>query len=57
MFIGGLSWQTTEGRNKENILVEIKLILFTESLKEYFSQFGTVAETMVMRDPTTKHSR
>ena len=30
---------------------------FLESLKEYFSKFGPVAEAMVMRDPTTKHSR
>jgi len=40
MFIGGLSWQTTE-----------------ESLKEYIGKFGPVTEAMVMRDPTTKHSR
>jgi len=40
MFVGGLSWQTTE-----------------EGLKEYFSKFGVVSEAMVMRDPTTKHSR
>ena len=30
---------------------------FVESLKEYFGKFGPVAEAMVMRDPTTKHSR
>jgi len=40
MFVGGLSWQTTE-----------------ETMKEYFSKFGTVVEAMVMRDPSTKHSR
>jgi len=40
MFVGGLSWQTTE-----------------ESMKEYFCKFGTVVEAMVMRDPSTKHSR
>lgn len=40
MFVGGLSWQTTE-----------------DGLKEYFSKFGEVAEVMVMRDPTTRHSR
>ena len=28
-----------------------------ESLKEYFGKFGPVKEAMVMRDPTTKHSR
>ena len=26
-------------------------------MKEYFSKFGTVVEAMVMRDPSTKHSR
>uniref|UniRef100_A0A670JM76 RRM domain-containing protein n=1 Tax=Podarcis muralis TaxID=64176 RepID=A0A670JM76_PODMU len=41
MFIGGLSWQTTQG----------------ESLREYFSQFGEVKECLVMRDPLTKRSR
>ena len=40
MFVGGLSWQTTE-----------------EGLKEYFCKFGDVSEVMVMRDPTTRHSR
>jgi len=40
MFIGGLSWQTTE-----------------ESLRDYFGKYGQVTEAMVMRDPTTKHSR
>ena len=40
MFIGGLSWQTTE-----------------DSLQDYFSRFGPVAEALVMRDPATKHSR
>ena len=35
----------------------IWLFPFVESLKEYFSKFGPVAEAMVMRDPTTKHSR
>ena len=30
---------------------------FAEGLKEYFSKFGVVSEAMVMRDPTTKHSR
>jgi len=40
MFIGGLSWQTTD-----------------EALKKYFSTFGEVKDVMVMRDPTTWHSR
>jgi RNA-binding protein Musashi len=28
-----------------------------ESLKEYFSKFGDIAEVMVMKDPTTRRSR
>ena len=40
MFVGGLSWQTTE-----------------ETMKDYFGKFGVVVEAMVMRDPSTKHSR
>jgi len=28
-----------------------------EGLKEYFSKFGEVKESMVMRDPVTKRSR
>ena len=36
--------------------ISLKLILL-EGLKEYFSKFGVVSEAMVMRDPTTKHSR
>merc|ERR1719370_306744 len=27
-----------------------------ESVREYFSQFGDVAEVMVMKDPATKRS-
>ena len=38
-------------------IVWIRVKYFSESLKEYFGQFGVVAEAMVMRDPTTKHSR
>ena len=26
-------------------------------MREYFAQFGSLSEAMVMRDPTTKHSR
>ena len=28
-----------------------------ESVREYFSQFGDVAEVMVMKDPATRRSR
>lgn len=56
MFVGGLSWQTTEGIFKLIKPISFKLI-FAEGLKDYFSKFGVVSEAMVMRDPTTKHSR
>ena len=28
-----------------------------ESLREYFSKFGSITEVMVMKDPTTRRSR
>jgi len=37
--------------------VPIGLILFSEGLKEYFGQFGDIADGMVMKDPMTKRSR
>ena len=36
---------------------DVDKTLFSDGLKEYFSKFGEVAEVMVMRDPTTRHSR
>jgi RNA-binding protein Musashi len=65
MFIGGLNWETTDrkyprcprgaghtssDRNKETDLT-------TESLHDYFSQFGEVQECTVMRDSATGRSR
>ncbi|PVU91257.1 hypothetical protein BB559_004213 [Furculomyces boomerangus] len=40
LFVGGLSWETTE-----------------ESLKEYFSAYGEVVDTSIMRDQTTGRPR
>ena len=37
LFVGGLSWQTTQ-----------------EKLRDYFSQFGTVTDVLVMKDPVTQ---
>ena len=39
LFVGGLSWQTTQ-----------------EKLRDYFSQFGTVTDVLVMKDPVTQVS-
>ena len=36
---------------------QLEIDFFSEGLKEYFSKFGVVSEAMVMRDPSTKHSR
>ncbi|KDP40375.1 hypothetical protein JCGZ_02373 [Jatropha curcas] len=40
LFIGGISWETTE-----------------EKLKDYFTQYGDVLQTVVMRDKTTGRPR
>lgn len=40
LFIGGISWETTE-----------------EKLNDYFSQYGDVLQTVVMRDKTTGRPR
>ncbi|CAG0881343.1 unnamed protein product [Cyprideis torosa] len=33
------------------------LVVQSESLREYFGQFGDITEVMVMKDPTTRRSR
>lgn len=33
------------------------LLMFAESLRDYFSQFGEITEVMVMKDPTTRRTR
>lgn len=40
LFIGGISWETSE-----------------ERLREYFSQYGDVLQTVVMREKTTGRPR
>lgn len=40
LFIGGISWETSE-----------------DKLKDYFSQFGDVLQTVVMREKTTGRPR
>ncbi|XP_010934253.1 heterogeneous nuclear ribonucleoprotein 1 [Elaeis guineensis] len=40
LFIGGISWETTE-----------------EKMKEYFSKYGEVLQTVIMRDKTTGRPR
>ena len=58
MFVGGLSWQVwaaeTFGQHGDHSPF---FQTTPESVREYFSQFGDVAEVMVMKDPATRRSR
>eukprot|EP00250_Pteridium_aquilinum_P019937 c24633_g1_i1 orf=641-889(-) len=40
IFVGGISWETSE-----------------ERLKDYFSQFGSVVETVIVKDRATGRAR
>ena len=55
MFIGGLNWDTTDGRYSVLFILEywrswLKIILYVDALREYFSQFGKVDACTIMRD-------
>jgi RNA recognition motif-containing protein len=68
MFIGGLNWETTDGKRLIKLLLSCKSWVsaahFTdatyvttpndplEGLSAYFSQFGVVKDCCIMRDPT-----
>ncbi|KAG9335036.1 hypothetical protein JZ751_005709 [Albula glossodonta] len=57
MFIGGLSWQTTQAFHFVPLPRRgVEVFVTAEGLKEYFCKFGEVKECMVMRDPVTKRS-
>jgi RNA-binding protein Musashi len=58
MFIGGLNWETTDGKNPRPHFPMFKIAHTPlESLKNYFTQFGEVLECTVMRDGATGRSR
>ena len=58
MFIGGLNWETTDRKSRSSdICFKPTSTNSTESLKEYFSQFGEVLECTVMRDGASGRSR
>jgi len=57
MFIGGLNWETTDRKPVTVATVMTKTDDSTESLRDYFSQFGEVTECTVMRDGATGRSR
>ena len=62
MFIGGLNWETTDRKLAQSsfahgVIGDTDSICSSESLKEYFSQFGEVQECTVMRDGASGRSR
>ena len=61
MFIGGLSWDTTDGiRSTRTKLLLVELTtspVRVEGLKKYFSQFGKVIDSTVMLDRETGRSK
>jgi RNA-binding protein Musashi len=59
MFIGGLNWETTEGRSHYAIPPRRRTLTRArkDSLVAYFSQYGTVTSATVMRDVTNGRSR
>ena len=53
MFIGGLNWDTTDGRYIYLLVYYGSLAKFSislETLREYFTQFGKVDACTIMRD-------
>jgi len=66
MFIGGLSWNTSTGKQISKFMKihekmskkqKLNSVTFLDSLKKYFSRFGELKEAMVMTDLATKRSR
>ena len=59
MFIGGLNWETDDSerlwmlaQQHKSGLADSPPLIPTDSLQSYFSQFGGVASSSIMRDPT-----
>jgi RNA recognition motif-containing protein len=58
MFIGGLNWETDDSERRSIYLFssqDAHLLPFpasSDSLQGYFSQFGRVASSSIMRDPS-----
>lgn len=54
MFIGGLNWDTTDGRSLVLFIFRCVVLkrVCVEGLKKYFEQFGKVEACTIMRDAT-----
>jgi RNA recognition motif-containing protein len=50
MFIGGLNWETTDGRSL--IINSLLCVDKSEGLKAYMGQFGEIDSATIMRDPS-----
>jgi RNA-binding protein Musashi len=54
MFIGGLNWETTDGRSL-TLSTPLRLVYpvnKSEGLKAYMGQFGEIDSATIMRDPS-----
>lgn len=63
IFVGGLSFNTTEGiynENKKSLIISLIYNFYyynLAALKSYFEKYGTVTSVIVMRDQNTMKSR
>lgn len=51
IFVGGLHWNTTDGKDVASMP---PVTMAIDGLRAYFEQFGQVIECHIMRDPTGK---
>ena len=52
MFIGGLNWETTDGRSLIINCLSLLYVDKSEGLKAYMGQFGEIDSATIMRDPS-----
>lgn len=63
IFIGGLSYDTNDGTTLPPLCFNNKTFMnknvyrVLESLRKYFSGYGSIEDSVVMKDPASKRSR